>query len=212
LPSSRRVAFDFLVILYRTTEGKNEVTRLGAGILRNVAEKMHCGGIEDHEEHAFAVVFFLVYASDHSDFRQYVFGPSLTCLASSLQTLIAANAKPDVLLIDGSMRRICYGLLFASRRAWAIASLLEADLCNLLLRVLRVCYCPGFTGKTFHFILEILYNIWSMGEESGRRAVCNAITAPDKDILYDLQKEQWTFDWMGERARQWTDRIMEVCS
>jgi hypothetical protein len=43
LSSSRRVAFDFLLVLYRLPEGKNEVTRLGGGILRDVAEKMHRG-------------------------------------------------------------------------------------------------------------------------------------------------------------------------
>jgi hypothetical protein len=43
LSSSRRVAFDFLLVLYRLPEGKNEVIRLGGGILRDVAEKMHCG-------------------------------------------------------------------------------------------------------------------------------------------------------------------------
>jgi len=43
LSSSRRVAFDFLSVLYRLPEGKNEVSRLGSGILRNVAEKMHSG-------------------------------------------------------------------------------------------------------------------------------------------------------------------------
>ena len=42
LSASRRVAFDFLVVLYRLPEGKNEVIRLGDGILRDVAKKMHC--------------------------------------------------------------------------------------------------------------------------------------------------------------------------
>jgi hypothetical protein len=99
-------------------------------------------GIKDHEEHAFAVVFFIVYSGDHADFRQYVLGPSLMSLASSLQALIDANEKPDLLLIDGSMRRICYSLLYTSRRSWAVSSLLETDVCNILLQALRCVYVP----------------------------------------------------------------------
>jgi hypothetical protein len=82
--------------------------------------------------------------------------------------------------------------------------------CYLFSSNFRAWYHPGSTGKAFHFIIEILYNIWCKGEESGMHAVRNGITTPDREIFYSLQKENWMFDWMGERARQWTDTIMEV--
>ena len=84
-------------------------------------------GIEDDDEHSWAIMFYIYYANEHVEFRRYVHGTSIR----RLHMVTATHMQYDVL--DWSY----YALTVASRMPWMIPALLEIDLCNLSFRIIE---------------------------------------------------------------------------
>jgi hypothetical protein len=93
-------------------------------------------GIEDPDEHAWALVFYIQFAKDHIQFRRFVQGRSMMSLLSHPQVFTTTCRKCEPVALD-SIYSSCYALTVASRMSWMVPALLETDLCNLLFRILE---------------------------------------------------------------------------
>lgn len=100
-------------------------------------------GIENHTEQACAVRFLVYYANDHPKYHHYILGPraGTHSVVARLNTLLSLD-RPSRLEYPPSdqeaIKWLCRALCAASRRKWAVPTLLDHGICNVLL-LLLVC-------------------------------------------------------------------------
>jgi hypothetical protein len=185
--------------------------------------------VEDHAELACGIKFFVVYAYDHLSFRKYLIEPNVfATLISRLKTL-----DPD----GGNTQRssmnweaivwICKTFSTASRRDWLVPTLLDLDICNVLVQLLGYVITTVFAltplGLTEKLISRVSSNhrfsptnklvdyhiIMALRnlavDKSGRLAV-NAVTLEIRKALQDL--EEWPMSRMAQNVQSWLSEIL----
>jgi len=212
---SRRDAFCFIYCLYHMPAARKELSKLGqsGGLLEHVAKETFKEGM-DYAEQASAVWFFALFAQDHPEYRHHVLGPNgLSLTISRLREYIPVGEQSPISPIDlGMVQLLCTPLHIAASFIWAIPTLLAHDSCNVLCQLLVFQFQHPLGGQNEwidYLVILALHNLSNVGGDPGRRAVREALTSDNANVLERLNKESWKRDWITIETRRFISDILE---
>lgn len=177
----------------------------------------------DYAEHASALWFFVLFAEDHPEYRHHVLGPNgLSLVISRLQGLIPVSGQTQTSPTAWrTFQSLCGPLAGAAYFVWAVPTLLAVDSCNILLQLLvyvasihRLLFGANHIYFSFHNqlgrqnewidyrVIAALRGLAVVGGDPGRRAVREALTVDNVDILRGLRESSWKWDWVAVEVRR----------
>lgn len=105
-----------------------------------LAKDGESSGIEDHDEHATAVLFFTKFAQDHPAFRRYLLEPNGLPLLVERFKIASTSLPVGINGCPAYAESSTWALHCASGFKWAIPTVCRLDICPYLIQSLLHVY------------------------------------------------------------------------